>query len=126
MWTVKSGSPPLLRHQLETQLLQDAENFVGLELLAENAVNFRKMQGDGSQVHLPRDRVDRGAVQFAPRRFENECATRSQALVVASIVGAAFEAMRRIGVQSVPARTLADSGGIEPRGLRSEYCASCP
>ena len=54
-----------LRHQLKTQLLQNAENFVGLELLSENAVHFRKMQGHGSQIHLAGHRVDRAAVQFA-------------------------------------------------------------
>src|SRR6266851_5100392 len=34
--------PAPFRHQLKTQLLQNAENLVGLELLPENAVNFGK------------------------------------------------------------------------------------
>ena len=44
--------PASLRHQLEAQLLKNAENLIGLELLAENAVNFGKTQSHRGQVDL--------------------------------------------------------------------------
>ena len=54
-----------LRHQLKTQSLQNAENFVGLELVSENAVHFRKCRATGARSTLAGHRVDRVAVQFA-------------------------------------------------------------
>ena len=105
------------RHQLKAQLLQNAENFVGLEFLAKNAVHFRKTQSDGSQVQLPRHCIDRSAVQLAACRFKNERSYSIAGLGGGFEISASFEAMRRIGVQPVAARTLADRRRIEPCGL---------
>ena len=106
------------RHQLEAQLLENAENFVGLELLAENAVNFGKMQSHGSQINLPRDRVDRARrpVCLPPIR-ECSAATRSQALVVASKSAPRSKRCEASVCRPWRREHLADHGGIEPRGF---------
>ena len=105
------------RHQLKAQLLQNAENLVSLELLAENAMHFRKTQSDGSQVQLPRHCIDRSAVQLAACRFENERSYSIAGFGGGFEISASFEAMGCIGVQPMAARTLSDRRRIEPRGL---------
>src|ERR1700676_4147992 len=81
------------RHQLETQLLQNAKNLVGLQLLAENAMNFGKMQSHGSQVYLPHHCVDCTATKFASRRFEDQQRHSIASPGRGLKVGAALEAM---------------------------------
>src|SRR4051794_39839960 len=105
------------RHQLKAQLLKDAKNFVRLELLAENAVHFRKAQSDGSQVQMPRHCIDRSAVQFAACRFKNERSYSITGFGCGLEVSAPFEAMGCVSVQSMAARALADRRWIEPCGF---------
>ena len=105
------------RNQDESQALEQTIDLAHIQIAAENAVNFGNAQQDRSQIQGPRDHIDGIADQFAAAGFQNHLRDQIAGENRGFEIGAAFEAMRSVGVQAVAARHLADDSWIPPRRL---------
>src|SRR5579863_1917803 len=61
-----------LRYHAKAQVLEDAENLSGIQIPAEDALDFGKPQYYRGLVELSRDHIDGIANQFSSARVQNE------------------------------------------------------
>src|SRR6266852_567199 len=104
-----------LRHHLETQLLEDAKDFVGLQFFSQNAVHLGKMQRHRSQIDLPRNHVAHAAIEFATAGLQDQFRHAVTRKYGGLEIRASFEAMRSIRVQTVAPRHFANDARVPPR-----------
>ena len=102
---------------IKTELVEDAENLMCLELLPQNAMHLGNMQRHRSQIHAPSDDIKGSANQFPASRLKNQFRDPIARKHSGLKIRASLKTMRSISMQPMPPRHLPNRNRIPPSRL---------